>query len=44
MPYALAITGLLLIAKAIDEATADTPHFGWGMIGFAFFIAAGGMY
>lgn len=44
MPYAIAITGLLLFAHAIDEASKDAPHYGWSMASITCFIAAGGMY
>lgn len=43
MAYAIALTGLLLIAKAIDEASKDSLHFGWSMASIACFITAGGM-
>lgn len=43
MPYALAIMGLLLFAKAIDEASKDSLHFGWTMAGFTCLVLAGGL-
>ena len=43
MHIALALTGLLLFAKAIDDASSDSPHFGWSMSGMALLIAAAGV-
>ena len=43
MHIAIALTALLILAKAFDEASEDAPHFGWSMASIAGFIVAGGM-